>query len=72
MGRTAASLLIPALLDHLHGCVFLVPAWTDDGTVHIVSSICNFSIFVSIQHNYLHFWLNLNAAKQNNTFIFIF
>lgn len=56
MGGTAASLVVSALLDYLRRRVFLVPAWTDDGTAHIVSSVRNFPTFVSIKDTCLHFF----------------
>lgn len=51
MDWTAAFLLFFTLLDHLHNCVFLLPARTVNGTPHIVSSLCNISIFVSMRYN---------------------
>lgn len=55
MGWTTASLLVASLLDHLCSCVFLVSARTVNGTAHIVSSLSNSSVIVSIRDNLSYF-----------------
>ena len=56
MGRTADSVLVSPLPDHMCSCVFLVPARTDDGTAHTVSSLPTSSFIVSVQHCQSHLY----------------
>lgn len=71
MGRATAPVLVSSLLDDMYSCVFLVPARTVNGTAHIVSSLRDISLIVSIQHNLSHF-LFAGKIKNNHYFIFLF